>query len=157
MLTPTEKAQRAASHVVALANERKVVITRPLITEVIERLRAEGKESASAYPRTLISSVRHYARAFNVPVVLTDRETQYLWRAVFRHLNQEQGFALKEKLFAEQPELEDNKGFVRAFSTTYFPRNCNSFWTQLPALYVRWGKQYALDFVQTLESKGENA
>lgn len=152
MLTPSEKAHRAASRIVAEAQERKVVITRPFIAEVVDLLKAEGKDSATAHPRTLISSVRHYARAFDIPVALTDRETEYLWRAVFRHLNKDQGFALKEKLFAEQPELEDSKGFVQAFSVTYFPRSCNAYWTHLPAVYMRWGKAYAWTFVTGLES-----
>lgn len=147
MISPTEKAQRAAHRIVLVAQERGAVIDPKLIAEVVEQLKAEGHEGATANPHTLKVAVRSYARAYNVPVALSQRETEYLWRAVFRHLNKEQGFALKEKLFEEQPELEDSKAFVQAFSVTYFPRSCNAYWTHLPALYVRWGQNYAWEFV----------
>lgn len=146
-ITPGDKAYRAALRIVAEAEARKCLITREFIAEIMDALKAEGHPGAEANPRTLVSSVRHCARAFNVPVVLTQRENEYLWRAVFRHLNKDQGFALKEKLFEERPELEDDKGFVQAFSVTYFPRSCNAYWTHLPALYVRWGQNYAWEFV----------
>lgn len=155
-LTPYEKAQRAASHIVLAARENKAVITRKLIAEVIERLADEGKECASAHPRTLVTAVRHYARAFDHPVALRDKETEFLWRAVFKHLTREQATALREKVLAEQPELQDSRGFEQAFSVTYFPKNCNSHWTHLPAVYVRWGRDYAWTFVTGLESIAEN-
>ncbi len=151
MLTPTERAQRAASHVVALAKERNTIITRPLIAEVVARLKEEGKESGDAHPLTLVASVRHYGQAFSLPVVLTQREIQYLWRAVFRHLSMTQAFVLRERLFAEQPDLEDSDGFAQAFSVTYFPKNTNAHWTQFSGVYTRWGKQYAEDFLKSLE------
>jgi len=151
MLTPTEKAQRAASHIVAEARERKVVITRALIAEVIERLKDEGKECATAHPRTLVTSVRLYARAFSHPVALTGREIQLMWRAVFKNLNKDQGFALKEKLFAEHPELEDDADFVHAFSLAYFPKSCATAWTHYPDALETWGRNYAWEFVTGTE------
>ena len=151
MLTPTERAQRAASHIVAAARERKVVITRSLIAEVLQGLKEAGLECATAHPRTLVTSVRHYAAAFEHPIALTGREVQLMWRSVFRHLSKDQGFALKEKLFAEQPELEDDADFVHAFSVAYFPKSCATAWTHYPSTLAAWGQNYAWEFVTGTE------
>lgn len=152
MLTPTEKAQRVAHRVVLVAEERKAVITRALVAEVVETLKAEGRsEEASAHPRTLMASVRNYAKAYNRPIALTGREVQLMWRSVFRHLSKDQGFALKEKLFAEQPELEDDADFVHAFSVAYFPKNCATAWTHYPSALAAWGQNYAWEFVTGTE------
>lgn len=157
MATRTELAQSLASRVIRAARERKCVITRQLIAEITEAAKAEGAECADAFPRTVITSVRNLAACFALPVALSPREVQLMWRAVFRNLSRDQGFALKEKLFAEQPELEDDFDFVHAFQVGFFPKSCATAWTHYPRPLENWGRDYAWTFVTGLESIQEGA